>query len=614
MCGIGGIINFKSFNSEVDSELIFSKHLGNRGPDNFSTYENESFFLAHARLKIIELSDSSNQPMTSVSGNSIIVFNGEIYNFKEISKSLSLNIEYKSDTRVVLEAIEEWGVEKTLSKLKGMFAFCFVDVINKKSFLARDRFGQKPLYIYHQKKEFIFSSDIRVISELKKNNLTINKQSIEYYLCELSMPQPFTIWDEVTQLEPAHFIEVNFEGEIINKKEYWSLVTAELIEANEVEIIKKLELKLKEAILSRTVSDVPLACFLSGGVDSGLIVSILAKNSNKQIKTFTVGFDYDDFNELDDARIIAEKYNTDHMEVKININIERDIEDILAHFGEPFADSSAIPTYYISQEIKKHVTVALSGDGGDEFFGGYIDYGFANDAEIFQRKHKYELKQKLVGEFSKVTSRFLKNSQNYGTELKYLSIREPYKLSRKMGFCPINKNYLINSTGDIEEYFNTIWNNASDSSMTTNLMKASLKTRLLNDYLVKVDRASMANSLEVRSPFLDHELAEFSFSIPNSLKFKDGESKYLLKKLGEKYMYSDIFSKKKRGFGVPIKHWLKNELFVFADQHIKALVNRKFIVNTSVLSLLQEHKNGISDHTHRIWALVCLEVWLKNNI
>lgn len=616
MCGIGGIINRKSFSAKADPKTVFRKYLANRGPDNFSTYESDNLLLAHARLKIIDLSDNANQPMLSISGHYSIVFNGEIYNYKEIAQQLNIKNEYKSDTRVIIEAIEEWGIEKTLSKLKGMFAFCAIDLINKKTYLARDRFGQKPLYYMAcNTGEFIFSSDIRAITKLKKKDLTLNYQSIEYYLTELTMPQPNTIWNEVKQLEPAHYMVTDLEGNIEFIKHYWNLKEAVNTAKSEEITLLEIEEKLTTAILQRTLSDVPVACFLSGGVDSGLIVSMLASNSKDKIKTFTLGFNFEhEYNELNQAKLIAQKYNTDHTEVIIDINIKKDVEHILAEFGEPFADSSAIPSYYITQEMKKHASVALSGDGGDELFGGYIDYGYANDAENLANKIKRPAARQIVATYSKLMSRILKTVKNRGTEIDYLKIKDPYKLNRNMGFNPINNKYSILKTGATKKYYNTRWNQYHDKSFTTRLMKASLKTRLLNDYLVKVDRASMANSLEVRSPFMDHELAELAFSISNKLKFKNTESKYLLKKLGQKYMYQDIFEQKKKGFGIPIKEWLKADLYEFAKHHISNLVQRKNVVNRHALELLEEHKEGKAIHTHRIWALICLEIWFKNNL
>jgi len=616
MCGIGGIINRKSFSAKADPKIVFKKHLENRGPDNFSFYEDNHIFLAHARLKIIDLSDKANQPMHSVSGNFSIVFNGEIYNYKEIAHQLKGQNNYTSDTRVILEAIEEWGIEKTLSKLKGMFAFCAIDLINKKTYLARDRFGQKPLYYTEcNTGEFIFSSDIRAITELKKKDLTLNYQSIEYYLSELTMPQPNTIWNEVKQLEPAHYMVTDLDGNIKSVKQYWDLKEVLNTEVDENKAVVKIEKKLTSAIFQRTLSDVPVACFLSGGVDSGLIVSILATTSKERIKTFTLGFNFEhEYNELSQAKLIAEKYNTDHTEVIIDINIKEDIEHILAQFGEPFADSSAIPSYYITKEMKKHASVAISGDGGDELFGGYIDYGYANDAESLANRVKRPAARQIVAVYSKLMSRIFRSVKNIGSEIEYLKITDPYKLNRNMGFDPINNKYSILKTEAAKKYYNKRWNQYQDKSFTTRLMKSSLKTRLLNDYLVKVDRASMANSLEVRSPFMDHELAELAFSISNKLKFKNNQSKYLLKKLGQKYMYKDIFEQKKKGFGIPVKDWLKTDLYEFSKQHITNLVQRKNVVNKNALELLEEHKEGTAIHTHRIWALICLEIWFKNNL
>jgi len=614
MCGISGIINNQAIIPQNDFLRISQIVHNSRGPDYFNYWSDENHIITHSRLKIIDLTEQANQPMTSSSEESIIVFNGEIYNFKTIAKELGLNFKTTSDTEVILEAIEHWGIDKTLQTINGMFAFCYINRNSGEIFLARDRFGQKPLYYYSENNTLVFSSDIRVISKSLNGKLSLNYNTIDYYLSELSSPQPATIWNEVSQLEPAHYIQIQTETPGFKKRKYWQLDTTINQSFSEGEILTKVEDKLSESILKRTASDVPLGCFLSGGVDSGLIVSLLAQQNISPIKTFTVGFNYDDFNELDDARLIAKRYQTDHTELKIDVNIEQDIEAILSQFGEPFADSSAIPTYYISKEIRKHVTVALSGDGGDELFGGYTDYGQAYEAELLKNKYPNKLSRQLVGFASKFTSRLSKSYRNYGSAVDYLAKNDPLKLYRNMGFLPNEQTYFIKNRSFCQTHFNHIWEMHSKDSLTTQLTQSSLQTRLLNDYLVKVDRASMANSLEVRSPFMDHELAEFAFSIPHTIKFKDFQLKYILKRLGQKHMYQDIFNRPKRGFSVPIKHWLKHELFDFSYTHIDNLIARKDFVNKSALQLLEQHKKGIFDHTHKIWALVCLEIWLKQNI
>ena len=614
MCGISGIINIKPEVS-ADNFLSASRSVhANRGPDYFDHWSNDTHLLTHSRLKIIDLSDKANQPMTSKSGNSTIVFNGEIYNYKTLAKSLNLSLQTESDTEVVLEAIEKWGIEQTLAKLNGMFAFCYVNSSSGQVILARDRFGQKPLYYLQQDSMLIFSSDIRVISQSFKGKLTIDYDTVDYYLSELSSPQPKTIWQEVKQLEPAHFIDFKSDTGELDIHPYWILTTQTQKTDPEQDILDQVEHQLNESILKRSQSDVPLGCFLSGGVDSGLVVSMLAQQSSTPVKTFTVGFDSDGFNELKDARLIAERYQTEHTELKIDLDIKHDIEQILGEFGEPFADSSAIPTYYISKEIRNHVTVALSGDGGDELFGGYLDYGQAYEADSFTRKYKHKLFREIGGHGSKISARFSNRFRNWGTALAYTKIPDALKLYRQMGFHPTEEDYFNLNRGYTVLQLHKIWQSNFSDDLTNHLALASLKTRLLNDYLVKVDRTSMANSLEVRSPFMDHELAQLAFSIPASVKHNNFQLKYLLKQLGKKHMYTDIFNRKKRGFEIPIKHWLKHELFDFAYNHIQDLINRQDFVNKSALGLLNQHKKGTFDHTHRIWALICLEIWLKQNI
>lgn len=605
MCGISGIIKNQTPSHLIELEELSRKFHSKRGPDNFGIWKDEVTFFTHSRLSIIELSEAGNQPMLSKSGNSVITFNGEIYNFKEIARELG--VQSTSDTEVILESYEKFGIEKTLEKLNGMFAFCLYDQQKKKHFFARDRFGQKPLYFSRLNNAYYFASDIRILSQLLRPQLSLNKDALSYYLRELSVPQPYSIWNEIEQVKPGHYLSL--ENDQITEIKYWSIPT-KIETYSETEALDIIENKLQNAIENRLISDVPVGSFLSGGVDSGLIVSLLRSKSNKDLNTFSVGFDFAAYNELEDAKIIANKYETNHTEITISTDIKNDIENILALYGEPFADSSAIPTYYISKETKKHVTVALSGDGGDEMFGGYLDYATCFEAEQYAKENQNKILRQGKTMASKITSR-LGLGTNKGSLEEYLKLGGPIQLSRNMGFSA-KEQFVANEYDFMANYWREIWDDNASGSMTQQLMTSSLKTRLLNDYLVKVDRASMANSLEVRSPFLDHHLAEFAFSLAPELKFKNGHSKYLLKKLGEKYMYEDIFSRKKRGFEIPIKNWLKNELFDFAANNIEGLEKRQLFNSNNLMSLLHQHKKGVSDNTHRLWALIALEIWFKS--
>lgn len=610
MCGISGIIGRCDNDLKLSFQALSKEWHKKRGPDHYSNFEKEDLLLTHSRLKIIDLSSHANQPMLSASGKSCIVFNGEIFNFKAIAAKLNLNLNATSDTQVLVEAFEHNGFEQTLELMHGMFAICWTDFENNKSYIVRDRFGQKPLY-YLASKQFAFSSDIRVLAKTFRNELNLDMGTIRYFLSELDIPQPATIWKEIKQLKPAHYLVVNEKGKVEEEVQYWKLAQSE-IEISEEEALYKVEKSLNEAIEKRTVSDVPVGCFLSGGVDSGLITSLMSQQFKSPIKTFSIGFDFSEHNELEDAKIIAKKYNTDHHEFMVKVAVSDKIEDILSSFGEPFADSSAIPSYLLCNEVKGHIGVVLSGDGGDELFGGYLAYDYAYRAENFLNQNPNKLVRQTKIQGSKILSRLSSKITNLGTEEEY-AYKGSEQLSRHMGFKPeahlikgVHPDFILN-------YWEEIWQSELNDSITTTLMRSSLKTRLRNDYLVKVDATSMANSLEVRSPFLDHELAELAFSIPNELKFKNGQAKFLLKKLGQKHMYSDIFDRRKRGFTMPLAAWLKNELFSFAEQHVKDLVKRTWIGDESWVELVHEHKTGKIDHSGKIWAMICLEIWLKKN-
>ncbi|MCP4440183.1 MAG: asparagine synthase (glutamine-hydrolyzing) [Aureispira sp.] len=618
MCGIGGVFNIKQ--TEKNKILtIFQDCLKERGPDANDYWANENQFLFHGRLSIIDLSDAGKQPM--LTEHTVLSFNGEIYNFKPLRAELEQTgyvFKTGTDSEVLLYGYEHWGIDQLLSKIEGMFAMAIYDKKNQKAYLIRDHFGKKPLYYYKSKKgEIVFSSDIRAIHRLYKPELAVNQQALDYYFVEISVPQPHTIWKGVQQVEPAHYLTIDLEKQTIQEKEYWSIADSYFkqpaFKGGTKEALEQTEELLTQAILKRTVADVPLGCFLSGGVDSGLVVAMLASNSSEQVSTYTIGFDYGEFNELDDAKLIADRYNTNHHEIRLKPNVMDVLPDLIDYYGEPFADSSMIPTYYVCKAIRNDVTVALSGDGGDEGFGGYYNYTKANKWADYFATGNQAWKRKLYVPISKLLSRFSSKFRNYGMYTNEEIGSGLNLINRHMLFPIDNLGKLGRNADFVKQYLNDRLAPFANTNRVDQVMLASLKTRLLNDYLVKVDRASMKNSLEVRSPFLDKTLIEFAMKIPRELKFQGGESKFLLKKLGEKYMYSDIFTKKKRGFAIPINIWFKKELKQFTEERI---FDRTFLENYNlnrdyIQKIFQDHISDKGDYRHQIWSLLCLSIWSK---
>jgi len=621
MCGIAGIINFNDMPVAEQALQRMGSFLLQRGPDADGYWVKDHVGFTHRRLSIIDLSEKAAQPMHDVSNRVTITYNGEIYNYQEIHRELTalgFKFQTRSDTEVILNAYIQWGVEKLMEKLDGMFAFVLYDNLANVAYACRDRFGKKPLYYLNNSSRFCFSSDIRSIQAVERN-LTIDYESLDYYLTELSVPQPKTIWNEIKQVRPAHFIQIDINKASITESCYWKLDFTKKSNLSLEETKQFLEEKLKESILKRLVGDVPIACFLSGGTDSGLITAILASNSSRQINTFSVGVNNEEMNELPFAKNLAKRYNTNHKEIIIEPDILHLSPELIEKFGEPFADSSCIPSYYICREMRREYKVALSGDGGDELFGGYYDYRWAFLTDHYLQQYPNKIFRTLLRPVNYIRSKTDTKCPNWGLLEHYNNLSGGLKLYREMGFHPnekltlYSKSFKENRKEFTLNYLNQQWNEANGRSLTDTLFEASLKTRLLNDYLVKSDRSSMMNSLEVRSPFLDYKLAEFAAAIPNHYKFKDGIQKYLLKELALKYIDRGFLSRKKMGFGIPLQNWLKNELKEYSREIIfSGSLKRRHLFDMSYIQkIVNEHQSGKHEHTHRIWALICLELWFN---
>jgi asparagine synthase (glutamine-hydrolysing) len=619
MCGIAGIINFNSVSVERQMLQKMNAFMAKRGPDGEGYWMEENIGFAHRRLSIIDLSENGKQPMEDINGLAVITYNGELYNYKALREELiAKNVKFhtNSDTEVIINGYLYWGIEELLLRMEGMFAFSLYDKKNKQVYICRDRFGKKPLYYYYNGRQILFASDIRSIHAIV-SGLTIDYEALDYYLTELSVPQPKTIWNEIKQIRPAHYIAIDAQTGVYKELSYWSLSFNGKLNISVDEAINETEKQLTKAVLKRTVSDVPIGCFLSGGADSGLITAILASNSAERINTFSVGFADVRYNELPLAVKLAERYNTNHNEIIIEPNITQDLPAMVNGMGEPFADSSMVPSYYITKEIGTKVKVALSGDGGDEVFGGYYEYADAYLTDEYFNRNTSELKRKFLKLANYVAHQTKVAKINYGHLETYKKLTPAGKLFRQMGFTEqekkklYKKSELIESIKYSETHLTEQWESSNQLSITDTLFESSFKTRLVNDYLVKIDRMSMMNSIEVRSPFLDHNLVQFVAKLPNNIKLYKGINKYVIKKLAQKYIDNDFLSRKKQGFGIPIKHWLKSELKQFAQNILFSEVckSRNIFNMEYVKHLVEEHENNNADHTHKIWALICLEMW-----
>jgi len=622
MCGINGIWNFNK--DTVDKKIIkdMNKILEHRGPNQDGFYIDGNIGLGHKRLSIIDLSIKGKQPMHNEDETLWIVYNGEIYNFMKLRKNLEkkgYKFNTDTDTEVILYLFEEYG-ESCVTQLSGMFAFAIWDTIKKKMFIVRDRLGKKPFFYYYDKKRFIFSSEIKAILLNPDIKRIVNLKALNHYLSFLATIGADTAFKGIKRLEPGHYMVIN--NNKLKITQYWDVKYKESnkSEAYYLENVRKL---LDDSVKQRLVSDVPLGAFLSGGIDSSVIVALMAKYSDEPVKTFTIKFSENSFDESKHARIISDKYSTEHREFTVEPSAISILPKLVWAFDEPFADSSAIPSYYVSRETKKHVTVAINGDGGDENFVGYPKYQAEKVSRMLSPlkpviKNLARVTQKLPESTSansktRILKRFLTTSSQ-PTSKRYFNWIQIFndEMKEKL-YTPnlrkINKDN--KSLSVINNYFDKCNSNDYNKQLYTDI-----KLYLASDLLVKIDRTSMMNSLETRSPFLDHKLVEFSATIPFKNKMKRLSMKYLLKKSLKDLLPKEILNKPKQGFSVPIGKWFKHELRDVSEQILlsKRFQKRGYFKTRQINKILQEHRKGKVDHGHRIYTLLNLELWHRTFI
>jgi len=588
MCGIAGI--FKTDKTESVSHKLLSdmiSGLKHRGPDEESFHVNGRVGLGHCRLSIIDL-EHGGQPMFNEDKSISIVFNGEIYNFKQLRNELIKNghiFRTNSDTEVIIHAYEQFG-NSCVEHLRGMFAFAIWDSRKEILYVARDRVGIKPLFYYRDDKKFLFSSEIKSILRDPSIKREMNYEALEDYLSYGYIPAPKTIFIGINKLYPGHFMTVSKEG--IKISEYWDLIFGAKNNYSEDYYSDGLLERIKESVNSHMISDVPLGAFLSGGIDSSTIVGLMSKSGNNPIDTVSIGFDEPDFDELRYAGIASRRFNTNSHE-KILYGCDSLILDqLISQYDEPFADPAMIPNFYISKLARENLTVCLSGDGGDEVFGGYTRF-----------MHYVNLSQTSVAH---AEEEYFKKKSYLNSEMK----NHLYSDSLKSLLGEYNSFHIM------KKYFNRThgWDSLS------RVQYVELKTYLVDDILVKVDRSSMANSLEVRVPLLDHELLKFAASIPSIYKFKNDQVKYILKKALSGIVPREIINRPKKGLLVPLHKWFRNELKNVFEQ--KVFKNNSFAGEFFNLKYIHDmwdqHQCGSRDNSKQLWTILILETWADNYI
>jgi asparagine synthase (glutamine-hydrolysing) len=621
MCGICGKINFN--NEPVDKTLLqrMTSCLSHRGPDDEGIYIKDNIGLGHRRLSIIDLSTLAHQPMPNEDETIWIIYNGEIYNFPELREGLIEKghiFRSRSDTETIIHLFEEHGIE-CLKCLRGMFAFAIWDEKNKSLFLARDRVGKKPLYYWYSPETFVFASEIKSILQDENYSREPDFTAIHHYLTYQDVPSPWTAFKGIKKLPPSHYLILS-NGRV-EMKRYWKLSYLPKHKMGVRDMKNEIIERLKEAVRIRLISDVPIGAFLSGGIDSSAVVAMMSGILNEPVKTLSIGFKEEAYNELKYARMIAEKYKTDHNEFIVNPKATDIIDKLVWHYNEPFADSSAIPTYYVSKLAREHVTVIMNGDGGDENFAGYGRY-IANEFSRSMRRFLPAPVVRALLPFILIMPHG-NDPRNFVWRLKrflqeYIKSPEMRNAHWLCHFSTEMKNGLY--TGDFLRQFSHIdsfgliidkYKEAEAETFLDKTLYTDVMMYLPDDLLVKVDVASMANSLEARSPFLDHEFMEFVARIPSGLKLRGRTTKYILKEALKGSLPDEVLYREKMGFAVPIDRWFRNELKEMAYDVLlsERAMCRGYFRKESVRKILDEHISNKWNWQNHIWNLLMLELW-----
>lgn len=627
MCGIVGFAY--NGNRHVEREILEKMNgaIFHRGPDEDGFFLKENVGLAMRRLAIIDLSGGQ-QPIFNQDKTKAIVFNGEIYNFQELRADLDRKghqFYTNSDTEVIIHLYDEYGVD-CVQHLRGMFAFAIWDEVEKSLFIARDRVGKKPLlYSYQSNGDLIFGSEFSALLKHPSVSREVDNEAIHHYLSYLCVPAPLTAFKQIRKLEPGHWL-IWKNGEIKTNR-YWLPDFHNKIKISEEEAEEETLRLLREATKMRMIAEVPLGAFLSGGVDSSTIVGLMSEFSDKPVKTFSIGFEEEDYSELKYAKKVAEHIGAEHHEFIVKPNAIEILPLLVEHYGEPYADSSSIPTYYVSRETRKHVTVALNGDGGDESFAGYERYLAMRLSEKYHkipavlRKGVIEnavnlLPASATKRRSKVKDikRFVKAASLPKVE-RYLSLVNAIDKSAKENLYTEDFRNQVSGT-DSAKFLKEWFDRSNGSGIVDATMFTDQMTYLPNDLLVKVDIASMANSLEARSPLLDHKVIEFAASLPESIKLKGAENKSLLKKIGARLVPREVLYRKKMGFGVPIANWLRGELKDFLRDNLlsQKFASRGILKQNEVEKMINEHLSGEKDNYNQLWTILMLELWFQRFI
>lgn len=640
MCGITGLWTPGSWNSEsICSLRRMAAAIHHRGPDDCGFYCDEALGLGFGfrRLAILDLSAEGHQPMTSISGRYVVVYNGESYNFLELRPELSaagIPFRGRSDTEVLLAGFERWGVHGTVDRLVGMFAMAVWDRQTESLHLVRDRLGEKPLYYARLGRTFVFGSELKALRAHPQWIGSVDRGALALYLRYLYVPTPYSIYDGVRKVVPGTILTIRKNGDV-TEDIYWSAsevvtkASAEPLHGSDDELVEACDALLRRTVRQEMISDVPLGAFLSGGIDSSVVVALMQAQASSPVRTFTIGYEEEKYNEADHARAVARHIGTDHTEMYVSSSDAMAVVPRLsAIYDEPFADSSQIPTLLVSQLARQHVTVSLSGDGGDELFGGYNRYVWGPRVASWLRRvpspvratgaallrslppHRWDTYAKRLDRILPSGLRVRVFGDQAHKLADVLSLRSDDDLYGFLASHWIGTADFGRDTVDLPTILSDRKTWPPVSNFVDRMMFLDLVSYMRDDILVKVDRATMGVSLESRAPFLDHRVVEFAWRLPRDMKLRDGVGKFVLRKVLDRYVPRALVDRPKMGFAVPIDSWLRGPMRAWAAELLepRRLQNDGFFNADAVTRCWKDHQAG-KNRQHALWAVLMFQAW-----
>lgn len=623
MCGIIGLVGERAERVETRRLQHARDLMRHRGPDSEGQAEVGAALLGFRRLAILDLSAAGHQPMLGADGQVALTFNGEIYNYAALRKELVETHPFRSETdsEVLLNGYLAWGWEELLRRIDGMFAFAIWDARTQTLHAARDRAGKKPLFYAHRRGELAFASTLNALRALLPEPPEVDPVALDAYLTYQAVPAPLSMFEGVRQLPPAHALTFNLRADELDVQRYWEVGFSPKVQQSEAEILDELDDLVRQAVRKRLMSDVPLGAFLSGGVDSSLVVAMMAQEKSEPVEGVIMGFEDPEYDERPFARQVARRWNVNLHEHVLQPDAVADLPEIIWHYGQPVADVSIVPTYYVAEAARQHVTVVLNGDGGDEVFGGYARPMVARAAQTY-RRFLPEPARRLAGWLTQglegTDNAFLKRvhmlaQAGQHTARDAFVYDRAFRSYRDAAYAPALRQAVGGRHPD--EQYRRVWDhlNGAATDDVDRALYGDFSTYLPDQLLTKMDVSTMAHSVEARAPLLDTALIEYAARLPTALRLKGFTTKYLLKKLAERYVPREVLYRRKRGFVMPAADWLRGELAPYLQAALQgaAFRERGWIRQDFADRMVEEHLSGQADWGEQLWTLFVLEVWAR---